>query len=300
MPDVLVIGSYNRDLVLSVPRFPTPGETLSGTGLAQFHGGKGSNQAVQAARCGASVAIRACIGGDAAGEAALALWQKERIATGLVQRDGANPTGTAVILVDAAGENQIVVVAGANGALQAAQDMAGVKLVLAQIETPVAATLATFQAARAAGAVTVLNAAPAAGDLPAALFDVTDLLVVNETEAAVLQPGEGRAPADLARLLAGRHRLGAIVTAGAAGAFWAAAGRDTLAAAADRVAVVDTTGAGDAFCGALVASMAEGLAPDAALRRAVAAGGLACTVAGALPSLPRRDAILALSGGAPG
>jgi len=298
MAEVLVIGSYNRDLVLTVPRFPLPGETLSGTGMAHFHGGKGSNQAVQAARCGASVAIRACIGADAAGDAALALWEDERIATGLVQRDGMHPTGTAVILVDAAGENQIVVVAGANGALQAAEDMAGVKLVLAQIETPVAATLATFRAARAVGAVTVLNAAPAAGDLPAALFDMTDLLVVNQSEAVVLLPGEARVPADLAPLLAGRHRLGAIVTAGAAGAFWAAAGRDTMAAAAAGVAVVDTTGAGDAFCGALVASMAEGLAPDAALRRAVAAGCLACTVAGALPSLPRRDAIMSICGGA--
>lgn len=295
MPDVLVIGSYNRDIVLSVPRFPRPGETLSGTGLAHFDGGKGSNQAVQAARCGAAVAMLARIGTDEAGDAAMALWAEEGIATDRVQRDATRPTGTAVILVEASGENQIVIAAGANAALAPVAGVAGARLVLAQLETPVATTIATFRAARAAGALTLLNAAPAA-PLPDELVALTDLLLVNRTEAATLAGMADAAPSALAVALAPRHARGVVVTAGADGAVWAAPGGACVAVPALPARVTDTTGAGDAFCGALAASLAQGLGLEAALRRASAAGALACGVAGAVPSLPRLDAILAAGG----
>lgn len=293
MPDILVVGSYNRDIVVSVPRFPRPGETLPGTGMAFFDGGKGSNQAVQAARCGASVALLARIGVDAAGDQAMGLWTAEGIQTNQVQRDGEHPTGTALILVDAAGENQIILVAGANGALVPDADLRGARVVLAQLETPVEATIAAFRTARAVGATTVLNAAPAAPALSSTLLDLTDLLVVNETEAAALTPGHDGDMPSRALILAARHRLGAVVTAGSDGAYWALAGNAMVAAPAIPVQVVDSTGAGDAFCGTLAAALAEGLAREDALRRAVAAGGLACMRQGAVASLASRDSIVA-------
>ncbi|HYF06602.1 MAG TPA: ribokinase [Acetobacteraceae bacterium] len=296
MADVLVIGSYNRDIVLSVPRFPRPGETLAGSGLAVFHGGKGSNQAVQAARCGARVALRACIGRDEAGDAALALWAAEGIATGAVVRDAERPTGTAVIQVEASGENAIVIIPGANAALPATTELDHALIVLAQLETALEATLAAFRAARATGAVTVLNAAPARPDLPEVLLSLTDLLVVNRAEAAMLAGMREHDPAAFALMLGARHPRGAVVTAGGAGAVWAAPGRAPVLVPAMSVTVVDTTGAGDAFCGALVASLAQGMAMEAALRRASVAGALACTVAGAVPSLPGLEAILAAGG----
>lgn len=293
MPDLLVVGSYNRDVVLSVPRFPRPGETLAGTGMALFHGGKGSNQAVQAARCGVAVTIRACVGQDEAGDAALALWHAEGIATDGVVRDATRPTGTALILVDAAGENQIVVIPGANAMLSEPAGVGGAQVVLAQLETPIGGTLAAFRAARAAGAMTVLNAAPTAGTLPEeALLALTDLLVVNTTEAAMLAPSAPENPMALAASLGAKHPRGAVVTAGAAGAVWAVPGQKPVAVPAWPAEVVDSTGAGDAFCGALAASMAQGLDMMRALRRASIAGSLACARPGAVPSLPALRAIL--------
>ncbi len=296
MAELLVLGSYNRDIVLTVPRFPQPGETLFGSGMAIFHGGKGSNQAVQAARCGVSVAMRGCVGRDEAGDAALDLWAAEGIATDGVMRDARQPTGTAIITVDGAGENQIVVLSGANMVLAASDDIGGARVVLAQLETPVEATIAAFRAAREAGAVTILNAAPADGALTAALIALTDLLVVNTTEAAMLAPSVPSDPVALALALGARHSRGVVVTAGAVGAIWAVSGRAPLTVPARPVRVVDTTGAGDAFVGALAAALAQGMAMEPALRRASTAGGLACTVAGAVPSLARLDAIRAAGG----
>lgn len=292
MGRIIVVGSYNRDTVLAVPHFPAPGETLAALGVERFHGGKGSNQAVAAARAVAAVAMVAAIGADAAGDAALALWAAEGIDASAVIRLPDRPTGEAMILVDAAGENEIVIVPGANAAL--AEDAAAVlpadaALVVAQLETPVAATLAAFRAARARGVMTLLNAAPAR-PLPDALRDLTDLLVVNETEAARLLDTAGD-PAALAAALAPRHSRGVVVTAGAAGAHWAAPDGTAVHAPSRAVAVVDSTGAGDAFIGAFAAGLAAGLGEAASLRRGVAAGALACCRAGAVPSLPHRAEI---------
>lgn len=285
MARIVVIGSYNRDTVFTVPRLPQPGETLAATGMAQFHGGKGSNQAVAAARAGAAVAMIAAIGADAAGDGALALWAAEGIDTTAVTRLQNLPTGEAMILVDAAGENAIVILAGANAALPAEVALPDAALVMAQLETPIAATLAAFRAARARGVATLLNAAPAMV-VPDALLDVTDLLIVNETEAARLLGRSGE-PAVLAAALGRRHRRGVVLTAGASGAHWAAPDGTTVHAPTRAVTVVDSTGAGDAFIGAFAAALASGLDEATALRRGVAAGALACCRAGAVPSLPR-------------
>lgn len=294
MGRLVVVGSYNRDTVLRVPRFPRPGETLAATGLARFHGGKGSNQAIAAARSGATVAMRAAVGADEAGEAALALWRAEGVDIASVQRIAGMPTGEALILVDAHGENQIVIVGGANDALVAEADVAATRdaaIVLAQLETPLDVTIAAFRAARWVGAATLLNAAPAR-PLPEELLALTDILIVNETEAALLLGHAGEVAA-LARGLAPRHPRGVVVTAGAAGAVWAR-GEVVMQAPAPATAVVDSTGAGDAFIGAFAAALLAGLAEREALRRGVAAGTIACRRAGAVPSLPGREEIEAL------
>jgi ribokinase len=296
MGRIVVIGSYNRDTVLRVPRFPQPGETLAATSIDRFHGGKGSNQAVAAARAGAAVAIVAAVGADDAGQGAFDLWAAEGIDARHAARGTAQPTGEALILVDEAGENEIVIIAGANAALAPPPPsvFAGAVLAVAQLETPVATTLAAFAAARAAGLATLFNAAPAQA-LPGTLLDATDILVVNETEAARILAREG-APEDLAAALARRCRRGVVLTAGAAGAFWVRRGGPPRHVPAPAITVVDSTGAGDAFIGAFAAALAEGLDEPAAVRRGVAAGALACQRAGALPSLPTRAAILAAGG----
>ena len=294
MGGILVIGSYNRDTVLRLARFPAPGETLTALGMAQFHGGKGSNQAVAAARAGGRVALIAALGADHAGQAAQALWAAEGIAAQAVQTTSA-PTGAATILLDAAGENQIIIIPGANAELALPVGFtppADIAVALAQLETPQAATAALFRALP--GARRILNVAPAAPILPE-LLAATDMLVLNETEAGILAQREA-APATLALALAAETMRDVIVTAGAAGAFWARPDGIVIDAAAPRVAVADTTGAGDAFLGAFAAFSAEGLAPERVLRQAVSAGALACTQDGAVPSLPYRAAILALAG----
>jgi ribokinase len=292
MGRIIVVGSYNRDTVLSVARFPQPGETLAATGMARFHGGKGSNQAVAAARAGATVSMVAAIGRDAAGQGALALWAEEGIEAGAVSVLEGRDTGEALILVDGHGENEIVLIAGANALLAAdaaVGAVAGAGLVVAQLETPLAATEAAFRAARAGGVGTLLNAAPAR-ELLAGLLGLTDILVVNETEAALLL-ARTAAPGKLAAALAPRVARGVVLTAGAGGAYWAGKDGVVLHVPAVPTEVVDSTGAGDAFIGAFAAALVDGASEAAALHRGVVAGALACRVAGAVPSLPRRAAI---------
>jgi len=294
MGGILVIGSYNRDTVLRLERFPTPGETLTALGMAEFHGGKGSNQAVAAARAGGRVALIAAIGDDASGQAARALWAVEGIDAQAVQTANA-PTGAATILLDAAGENQIIIIPGANAELAPPPGFtppADIAVALAQLETPQAATAALLRALP--GTRRILNVAPAAPILPE-LLATTDMLVLNETEAAILAQREAE-PAALALALAAETMREVIVTAGAAGAFWARPDGIVIDATPPRVAVADTTGAGDAFLGAFAAFSAEALAPEKTLRLAVTAGALACTQQGAVPSLPHRAAIMALAG----
>ncbi|MCA3417618.1 MAG: ribokinase [Roseomonas sp.] len=295
MGGILVIGSYNRDTVLRLERFPAPGETLTALGMAEFHGGKGSNQAVAAARAGGRVALIAAIGDDAPGKAAQVLWAAEGIAAQAVKITEA-PTGAATILLDAAGENQIIIIPGANAALALPPGFTppgDIAVALAQLETPQAATAALFRSM--SGARRILNVAPAAPITPE-LLAATDMLVLNETEAAILAQREAE-PAALALALAAETMRDVIVTAGAAGAFWARPDGVVIDAAPPRVTVVDTTGAGDAFLGAFAASSAKGFTPEKTLRLAVTAGALACSQEGAVPSLPYRTAIMAAGGG---
>ena len=291
MGKILVIGSYNRDTVLKLARFPAPGETLSALGMAHFHGGKGSNQAVAAARAGGSVALLAPLGDDAAGEAARGLWAAEGIDALAISYPGL-PTGAAMILVDGAGENQIIIIPGANAALALPADFTppdDVTIVLAQLETPQATTAALFRATPKARHI--LNVAPAAALLPE-LLAVTDILVLHETEAALMAHATGE-PGALALRLAAQLARDIILTAGAAGAFWAQPDGKLRQAVPPSITLCDSTGAGDAFLGAFAAFAAEARPAEEVLHLAVRAGALACTVEGAVPSLPQRKAILA-------
>jgi len=306
---ILVCGSLNMDLVARVAKLPRAGETVAGESLQRLPGGKGLNQAVAAARMGAAVAMIGARGDDADGATLAALLAAEGVDTGgLRVRDArtlpAAHTGLAQVIVAADGENSIVVHGGANmtlaadeardalaalwpDALPAATDPtvapSAPRVALAQLETPMDAVAAFLGAARAAGATTVLNPAPALpGTLP--LLAQADIVVLNETELAAYAPA-GHAVLAARSLLRGACRA-VIVTLGGEGA-WLVTAEGDARFPAPAVAVVDTTGAGDCFCGVLAASLAEGHRLEAALPRAVAAASLAVTRVGAAPSMPR-------------
>ncbi|HET6971217.1 MAG TPA: ribokinase [Phenylobacterium sp.] len=286
--DIVVIGSYNTDVILSVAHLPAAGETCLGLGRDEAAGGKGSNQAVQAARCGARTCFVGAIGEDASGAKALEMWARAGIDADHVARLAGRPTGMAVILVAADGENCIVVDSGANAHLSpahtraAASAIQGARVVLAQLETPPAATRDAFEIARAHGVLTALNAAPAPEQVDEDLLGLTDLLFVNEGEAAALT-GLTEVEAAVQALLQ-RVRLGVVVTLGGAGAILFRRDAPPLRQPAIAVDVVDTTGAGDAFIGAFVARLAANGRLDEAMRWGITAGALACTALGATPS----------------
>lgn len=281
--DVCVVGSANLDLVATVDRLPGGGETVSGHSYAEYPGGKGLNQAVGAARAGARTAFVGALGADAAGEVLRDVMRTDGIDTEHVRTVG-SPSGRALIFVSAESENCIVVVAGANDEVTAEATPDAI-VVLSQLEVPVPAIERAFTAARARGATTVLNPAPAKA-LPDSLLGLCDILTPNQHEVELL--------GGVGRLLS----LGAkavIVTLGADGADLHTADGvvhvDPFA-----VEPVDTTGAGDCFSGALCARLAAGDALPEAMRFAAAAAALSTTVAGAVPSLPRLDAIRTLLG----
>ena len=279
--DVCVLGSANLDLVATVARLPGPGETVSGTSYHEYPGGKGLNQAVAAARAGARTAFVGAVGTDNAGEVLAAVLTADGIDGALVERVAA-PTGRALIGVSATGENSIIVVPGANATVTG-RTIPPARVLLAQLEVPLDAVQRAFAAARAAGTITVLNPAPAQ-PLGAELLGECDLVVPNEHELQLL--------GGVDRLLA----LGAravVVTLGARGAeLHTPDGVHAVAPFA--VASVDTTAAGDSFCGALCARLAVGDELPAALRFAAASGALCTTRAGAVPSIPQRAEIEAL------
>ena len=289
---ICVVASYMRDVSVKVDRFPVPGETRIGSDGLETHGGKGSNQAVQAARCGAKVAIIAAVGADAAGRAAQQLWLSEGIdASSSVQREG-HASGLAVIVVDGASENQIVIAAGANKTLSRSEIesarplIEAANLVIAQLETPVACTVRAFELARSAGVQTLLNAAPAPESLPDQLWAVTDILVANEIESAMLAGMAAQTdPLLIGAALLKRVAVAVAITIGEQGAILFLKGQAPIRRAALPVAVLDSTGAGDAFVGAFSASWAAADSPARALALGVAAGSLACTGRGVVPSL---------------
>jgi ribokinase len=295
-PAVVVIGSLNTDHIVRVDRLPLEGETVTGDSYLVAAGGKGLNQAVAAARQGASVAFVGCVGGDPAGRYLLDLLREEGVGVDSVRVAEGAASGVALVTVAASGANTVVVAPLANRMLATADIEAaghlidGARVVLAQLEVPHAAVLAGLSRARAAGGVAILNPAPAAGPLPAALLEVVDVLVPNETEAAALT---GLAVEDAALALRRAGPATVIVTLGSAGAL-AVTGEGVSTVHPFDVRVVDPTGAGDAFSGTLAAALAAGQPLEAALRRSSAAGALAATAAGAVPSLPAAPAVDAL------
>ena len=294
---VVVFGSINLDLVSRVERFPAPGETLTGSAFATFPGGKGANQALAAARAGADVSLYGAVGRDLFADRALELLAAGNVdLAGVARVDDA--TGCASILVDAQGENCIVVVPGANALADPIcvpeEILAPETVVVLQREVPAAANEALIRRARHKGSRIVLNAAPAR-PLSMEVLRMVDVLIVNQDEAAALasQLGWPGAAEAFARATGRAGTIAAIVTLGDQGAV-CQFGDETHYVTAPAVSVVDTTGAGDAFVGALAAALDAGCALPDAPRRAVAAGTLACTSRGAQPSLPYRSAIEAL------
>jgi ribokinase len=295
---VVTVGSCNMDLVARAPRLPERGETLTGSSFDTFLGGKGLNQTIAAQRMGASVAMVARVGDDVFGAAILDALAEDGVDTRFVQRDPDAPTGTATIVVeDGTGANTIVVVPGANGALsdadvdRAAALIRDADVLLLQLEVPIATTLRAAQIAHEAGATVLLIPAPAQ-PLPDELISLVDVLLPNEVELRQLAGGNVQT-IDGARALIARGCGAVVVTQGERGALLVTAD-DEQRVAPFAVQAVDTVGAGDAFAGALGALLAEGTPLPDALRYGSAAGALATTQIGAVPSLPDRAAVDAL------
>ena len=275
-PSIAVVGSVNIDLVATGPRLPRPGETITGAMFAQHPGGKGGNQALAARRLGVEVALIARVGNDPYAEAALVLLRQAGVDLRRVRVDATAPTGIALIAVDAAGENQIMVASGANARMVPADlGVLDFDAVICQLEIPIDTVEA---AAESTPGFFCVNVAPAA-QLSSSLLARTDLLVVNELEWGALGHGLDACPGLVA------------VTHGSAGATLLRRGRPIATATPPTVTAIDTIGAGDAFVAALVVGLVAGMAEGRALAWACAAGALATTRRGAQPSLPDRPSV---------
>lgn len=290
MSRVVVVGSINVDLVVAADHLPRPGETVLGGRFARHFGGKGANQAVAAARAGASVVMIGAVGRDADGDASLAALAAEGIDVSRVRRVD-SPTGVAIIAVAADGENQIVVASGANGEVAtedvAQVDLAGPGVLLACLEVPLPTVVAAVAAAARQGLRPIVNPAPARR-LPAELLGLAPILTPNRDELLAITGA-----ADLEAALGSLAAAGAgvvVVTLGANGALLASGGRRTRVAGAP-VDVVDATGAGDTFSGVLAAWLAEGRSVDEAVGAANAAAGISVTRPGARGGMPVRAQI---------
>ncbi len=290
---VLVVGSVNRDLVATVDHLPTAGETVGGGALAEGLGGKGANQAAAAARAGARVDLLATVGDDAAGPVLRDALAALGVGTDLVAT-APGPSGTALVTVDAAGENQIVVVPGANTATTpervdaVAPHLGPSAVVVVQGEVPLATMVTTVGAGRAAGAVVVVNLAPFVALPPGLLTGC--VLVVNEVEAGQLLRADPPPTPEAARAVAAALVAGGpaavVVSLGSAGAVWAADGDGGHVPCPPVGAVVDSTGAGDALVGVLAAALAAGRAWPGAVAAAVAAATASVAHPGAASGYP--------------
>lgn len=298
-PRVLVVGSSNVDIVVPVPALPAPGETVLGGERREFWGGKGANQAVAAKKAGAEVRFVSALGSDGFGVA----YRKHLLELGIGPRGlvrVSGPTGVALIVVDEAGKNQIAVSPGANALLTPRRVGKGVmefgQVVLAQLEVPRSVVEAAFRSARRRGAVTILNPAPAPGGLPGRLLSLVDVLVPNEVEAAALAGAGGRADTGkgllrLCRKIREKGAKSVVITAGERGALFFTGDESGWVKPPGGIRPVDSTGAGDTFCGSLAARLAENFPLAEAVRFAVAAASLSVQKRGAQSGIPGKRAI---------
>ncbi len=299
---VVVVGSLSMDLVVQATRRPERGETLRGTGFGMFAGGKGNNQALAAARSGANTAMIGRVGMDSFGDQLLAVLRKNRVdVTGMI-RDADVPTGIAHITVDAAGNNYIVIAQQSNAELgkddieKSSDLIKSSQVLLMQLEVPYEPLIAAAKIAREAGLQVVLNPAPApeSGQLPQDLLQYVDIIVPNQTEAKQLTSIDSETLEGAKEAAKSFHSWGirtTILTLGELGALVLAGNQAAVHVPAFKVSAIDTTAAGDAFCGALAAGLSEGKNLEDALKLGCAAGALATTKLGAEPSLPTRDEI---------
>ncbi|MGN6426125.1 MAG: ribokinase [Leifsonia sp.] len=295
---ILVVGSLNADLVVQTERFPRAGETVAGGDLSIGAGGKGANQAVAAGRLGGDVALVGAVGADANGELLRSAVAGSGVDTSLVSVREGVATGTALITVAADGENTIVVSAGANGTLSPADlpddALAGAAVLGLCLEVPEATVRDAAERGRAAGVTVLLNPSPF-GPAASRLAPLADVLLVNEGEAeALLGLGAGAAADDRDAVRAGFRALGvqrAVVTRGGDGCLVLDGDADPEHVPAVRISPVDTTGAGDAFMGALLLRLAEGDDLLTAARFAAGVGAFAASRPGAQASYPTPDAL---------
>lgn len=289
---IVIVGSFNTDLTTYMERMPRPGETVSGRKFVTGPGGKGSNQAVAAARLDADVTFVGRVGRDVFADIALNTWRQEGINIDFVVQDPEHATGVAPIFVDDAGENMIVVALGANLAIAradvdaAADVIAQADILMTQLEINYDMVDYALRIAKSKGVRTILNPAPA-GELPAETIALADYLTPNETELEVLSGMPGASPQDAARSLLTTAAQTVIVTLGGNGAMYVQKDRAEHIPGFE-VDVVDTTGAGDAFNGGLAVALAENKSLEDAIRFANATAALCVTKPGTAPSMPPR------------
>ena len=295
---ILVLGSSNVDLILRIPRFHHPGETLTGENLVTAFGGKGANQAIAARRLGGEVVFLTKLGNDSFGESYREYLTQNGLPARFLLQDSKLPTGVALIELIPKGENRIIVSPGANGALSVKDLLKhqmlwkGVEVFVTQLETPLETVTKGLTMAKGKGSLTILNPAPAV-PLPPKVLSLVDFLVPNEWEAQTLAGMKMKGKKDLpamARRLLDKGPGNVVITLGAKGLYFQ--NRDEeIWMDAFRVKAVDSTAAGDAFMGALACGLAEGKPIREVLLWANAAGALATTKLGAQLSLPRRKEV---------
>jgi ribokinase len=298
---VVVLGSINMDLTTYVPRLPMPGETLFGTSFITVPGGKGFNQAVAAGRLGATTKFIGRVGEDAFGATVLQLVADEPLDVSSIAVDPAQGTGLAVISVDEQAENAIIVISGANMAhdesevARCATALQGAKVLMLQMESPLATSLAAARIAREQGVTVIFDPAPAS-PLPDEAYQLCQIMTPNEVEAELLvgfRPSNMAEAEKVAAILCGRGLATAIIKLGAQGVYFQTA--DTRGFVPPfTVQAIDTVAAGDAFNGGLAVALAEGQPIAEAVRWGAAAGALATTKAGASSAMPTRAELMTL------